>query len=124
MIQTKKLLQATMTAGFLLTITIAYSQNMQAIDLQKLVKNKAIDVFNRELSLINDGNHVGIRLSKDEGEGVAWLRGIEFSNGILEFDVRGEDVQNHSFVGIAFHAVEGCPLVGQPKLPQLTIEFR
>jgi hypothetical protein len=27
-------------------------------------------------------------------------------------------------VGIAFHAVEGCPLVGQPKLPQLTIEFR
>ena len=28
----------------------------------------------------------------------------EFSNGILEFDVRGEDVKQHSFVGIAFHA--------------------
>ncbi|HWH63628.1 MAG TPA: family 16 glycoside hydrolase [Ginsengibacter sp.] len=42
-------------------------------------------------------------LSKDFGEGVAWLKGIEFSNGILEFDVRGENVKQHSFVGIAFH---------------------
>lgn len=30
-------------------------------------------------------------------------KGIEFSNGIIEFDVRGEDVIQHSFVGIAFH---------------------
>ena len=42
-------------------------------------------------------------MSKAEGEGVAWIKGVEFSAGILEFDVRGENVKQHSFVGIAFH---------------------
>ena len=81
----------------------SFSQSPLVIDLHTIVKNKGVEVFNRKLSLINEGSHSGIRLSKDEGEGVAWLKGIEFSNGELEFDVRGEDVKQHSFVGIAFH---------------------
>lgn len=90
--------------GSLIFLTISsFLQTPQVIDLHSLVKNKGIEVFNRELSLINEASYQGIRLSKDEGEGVAWLKGIEFSNGILEFDVRGEDVKQHSFVGIAFH---------------------
>jgi hypothetical protein len=92
------------TTGFLIFVTISvFSQNPLLIDLHHLVKKKGIQVFNRELTLINERSHLGIRLSKDEGEGIAWLKGIEFSNGILEFDVRGEDVKQHSFVGIAFH---------------------
>ena len=74
------------------------------INLKKEVKKKRINVFNRELTLINDGTRVGIHLNKAEGEGVAWLKGTEFSNGVIEFDVRGENVQGHSFVGLAFHA--------------------
>jgi len=98
----KKLLLVAM--GSLIFVTIsAFLQISKVIDLQSLVKNKGIEVYNRELSLINEASYQGIRLSKDEGEGIAWLKGIEFSNGILEFDVRGEDVQQHSFVGIAFH---------------------
>lgn len=81
----------------------SFSQTALVVDLHNTVKNKDIQVFNRELSLINEGSRSGIRLSKAEGEGVAWLKGIEFSNGTLEFDVRGEDVKQHSFVGIAFH---------------------
>ena len=81
----------------------SFSQSPLVIDLHNSVKNKNIQVFNRELSLISEESHSGIRLSKNEGEGVAWLKGIEFSNGVLEFDVRGEDVKQHSFVGIAFH---------------------
>jgi hypothetical protein len=90
--------------GYLIFLAItSFVQTSSVIDLHNLVKNKGIEVYNRELSLINEESYKGIRLSKDEGEGVAWLKGIEFSNGILEFDVRGEDVQQHSFVGIAFH---------------------
>ena len=81
----------------------SFSQESLAIDLHHLAKNKGIEVFNRKLSLINEKSRKGIRLSKDFGEGVAWLKGIEFSNGILEFEVRGENVKQHSFVGIAFH---------------------
>lgn len=81
------------------------SQNVIKTDLHKLVKEKKIDVYNRVLGLINEGPYLGISLSKDEGEGVAWIKDIEFTNGIIEFDVRGENVKQHSFVGIAFHGV-------------------
>jgi hypothetical protein len=92
--------------GFLTFFIISsFLQTPSVINLHSLVKNKGVEVFNRELSLINEDRHLGISLSKDEGEGVAWLKGIEFSNGIIEFDVRGEDVKQHSFVGIAFHGI-------------------
>lgn len=81
------------------------SQNVIKIDLHKQVQEKGIRVFNRVLGLINEGSYQGISLSKDEGEGVAWIKGIEFSNGVIEFDVRGENIKQHSFVGIAFHGV-------------------
>jgi len=80
-----------------------YAQNPLTIDLHQAATNNGIAVYNRTLTLIQEASYMGIRLSKAEGEGVAWLKGIEFSNGILEFDVRGEDVKQHSFVGIAFH---------------------
>lgn len=85
------------------SITSAFSQNTGVIDLHKLVNASRIEVYNRKLSLINEESHLGISLSKDLGEGIAWLKGVEFSEGIIEFDVRGEDVKQHSFVGIAFH---------------------
>lgn len=81
----------------------AYAQNPLTIDLHQAAANNGIDVYNRVLTLIGEPSYKGIRLSKAEGEGVAWLKGVEFSNGIIEFDVRGEDVKQHSFVGIAFH---------------------
>ena len=73
------------------------------IDLYATVEQGRIEVVNRELNLIDEPTHRGIRLNKAYGEGVAWLKDIEFSNGTIEFDVRGEDVKQHSFVGIAFH---------------------
>ena len=95
-----------------LTITVflaffwlpVFSQQVEVIDVHNLVKKNGIEVYNRELSPINEESHLGINLSKKEGEGIAWIKGIEFSNGIIEFDVRGEDLKKHSFVGIAFHA--------------------
>jgi hypothetical protein len=91
---------ATATAFFLLS-SPSFSQD--PIDLHAAVKKGNIEVYNRELSLIDEPTHAGIRLSKDYGEGIAWLKGVEFSNGVIEFDLRGEDVKQHSFVGIAFH---------------------
>ncbi len=84
------------TVCFLISLP-SFSQGH--IDLQK----SNIEVYNREFSSIDEPGYAGIRLSKDYGEGVAWLKGVEFSNGTIEFDVRGEDVKQHSFVGIAFH---------------------
>ena len=81
----------------------ASGQHSIHLDLQKAVKQNKIEVINRDLSLLPDPSHPAIRLSKAFGEGLAWINGVEFSNGTIEFDVRGEDVKQHSFVGIAFH---------------------
>lgn len=87
---------------------MVFSQKPETLDLHKLVRNSGLEAFNREITLIKDGSYKGVRLSKDEGEGVAWLKGVEFSNGTIEFDVRGEDVMNHSFVGLAFHGQDNA----------------
>lgn len=65
-------------------------------------------VFNRGLSSFNDGTRKGVRLDERPGDGVAYLKGIEFSNGTIEVDVRGKDVQGQSFVGVAFHGVDSA----------------
>lgn len=82
----------------------AGAQNAQMIHLHDAFRKNKIEVINREITLLDEESHEGIRLSKAFGEGVAWLKGIEFSNGTIEFDVRGEDLKQHSFVGIAFHS--------------------
>ncbi|MFT3911655.1 MAG: DUF1080 domain-containing protein [Ferruginibacter sp.] len=84
-------------------VNTSFSQTTTKIDLHAAVKGDGIKVFNRDMKLINETAHPGISLSRDFGEGIAWIKGVDFSNGILEFDVRGENLKQHSFVGIAFH---------------------
>ncbi|MBL0745656.1 family 16 glycoside hydrolase [Chryseolinea lacunae] len=40
--------------------------------------------------------------------GIAWLTGVEFSTGTIELDLRGQDVFQRSFLGIAFHGVDSA----------------
>jgi len=100
-------LTSTITAIIIVCMAFSgFSQKPEKFDLHMLMKDNKIEVFNRELTTFNDGDRKGIRLSKNVGEGVAWLTGMEFSEGTIEFDVRGEDIKQHSFVGIAFHGVD------------------
>ena len=73
---------------------------------QRSIEPKDVRVFNRSVSALSDGTRKGVRLNEQPGEGVAYLKGIEFSNGTIEFDVRGKDVQGQSFVGVAFHGLD------------------
>jgi len=75
-------------------------------DLAALATSRAFTVFNRTASSLTDGPRKGARLSESEGDGVAYIAGIEFADGTIEFDVRGKDVQQRSFVGVAFHGVD------------------
>jgi hypothetical protein len=75
---------------------------------QRTLEPKGLEVLNnRTVSSFSDGARTGIRFSEGAGEGVAYLEGIQFSNGTIEFDVKGKDVQQQSFVGVAFHGVDG-----------------
>src|SRR4028118_423071 len=63
-------------------------------------------LINRSAEQINEEGKKGIRLSEAPGEGYMILRETEFSNGTIEFDVKGKNVVQQSFVGLAFHGVD------------------
>jgi hypothetical protein len=60
-------------------------------------------LFKRSASRLVDGARRGVRLSEAPGEAIAFLPEVELANGTIEIDVRGKDVAQQSFVGVAFH---------------------
>ena len=85
---------------------IAAQKKALETDLATLADGKRLTVFNRSLSRLDDGARKGVRLSEAQGDGGAYLQGVEFANGTIELDVRGKDVQGQSFVGVAFHGLD------------------
>jgi hypothetical protein len=73
-------------------------------DLAKLAGAKDFRLFGCTASPVPDGEKNGIRLSSGC---VAYLESTDFANGAIELDLRGKDVQQQSFLGVAFHGVDG-----------------
>jgi len=56
--------------------------------------------------LISAGADAGsIHLDEKDDVGIAWINGEQFTQGTIEFDIRGKDKLQGSFVGFAFHGV-------------------
>ena len=49
------------------------------------------------------GRAGAIHLDERPGNGIAWVEGTEFDQGTIDVEIRGRDVMQQSFVGIAFH---------------------
>lgn len=77
-----------------------YSQK-QSFNLQQLLKEKKLITNKKKVIPLTDGDKKGITLS-----GVVWLKDVNFSTGTIEVDLRGKDVFQRSFIGIAFHGVD------------------
>src|ERR1035437_6508982 len=75
-------------------------------DLYSMSEKNLLEVFNRTVSTFSDNDKNGVRLSKSENDGVAWMKHVIFSNGIIELDIRGKEEFQQSFVGIAFHGMD------------------
>jgi len=91
--------------GLLSILTTTGQGQSVKYDLINLFENGKIEPYNRQLSQFTESGKKGIRFSKNAGDGIAWLKGVEFLNGIIELDIRGKDVLQESFVGVAFHGV-------------------
>jgi len=81
---------------------VALAQERQ-YDLSKLYKEGKLLAHGRTLSLSEGGK--AVKLGEDNGEGLVWLKDVVFSNGTIEVDLKGKDVMQGSFIGIAFHGV-------------------
>ncbi|MCU0428139.1 MAG: ankyrin repeat domain-containing protein [Candidatus Kapabacteria bacterium] len=77
--------------------------SVQEYDLFTLTEQKKLRVHNRAITPFIEGAYKGLRFSEAKNDGVAWLEGVTFTSGTIEFDVRGRDVLQKSFVGVAFH---------------------
>ena len=87
----------------LLLASQAFSQETISIDIQKAIKKQKAISINRGVTPVNEKQYSGIHLDERYEDGIVWLKDFEFTNGIIEFDTRGKDVKQHSFVGVAFH---------------------
>ncbi|HYC51580.1 MAG TPA: M20/M25/M40 family metallo-hydrolase [Gemmatimonadaceae bacterium] len=63
-------------------------------------------VENRTLSTTREGNRAVLVLSDTAGDGIAWANGILFDEGVIEVELRGRDLRQRSFLGIAFRGVD------------------
>jgi hypothetical protein len=90
--------------GLFLSLSI-FAQTTSS-DLINSAENKLLwKYYNREAAFImkDPGKIYSVTLNAKQGEGLAIYQDLEFENGTIEFDVKGKDVLQQSFVGVAFH---------------------
>jgi hypothetical protein len=91
---------------FLLFLTNSiFAQKTKTIDLYAWQAQGKLSIVNREVERIDETGNRFIRLSEKGGEGLVWLPLNDFKNGVIEIEMRGKDVLQRSFIGIAFHAL-------------------
>ena len=93
--------------AFVAPFTVVGQRKAIEPDLGTLADGKGLNASKRTITRLADGARKGVRLSEAEGEGPAYLPGIEFANGTIELDMKGKDVQGASFIGVAFHGIDG-----------------
>ena len=76
------------------------------VDLGKLAEGKGWKLANRAVMAVDEDGKKAVRLDERPGDGLAWLEGFQFSNGVIEIDLKGKNVLQRSFVGVAFHGVD------------------
>lgn len=84
-------------------IVSAGSKEKVRYDLVKLFNEKNVSVVHRNVTVGQENGKQCLSLSEETDEGLVWLNGVTFSTGTIEVDLKGQDVFQHSFVGIAFH---------------------
>jgi hypothetical protein len=89
--------------GGSLTSRPAAQTTPDRVDLLTLAEGKVLRPTNRTASAVVDGVRRGARLSEAEGEGIALVPNTEFTTGTIEIDLRGKDIPQQSFLGVAFH---------------------
>lgn len=84
----------------LINLPLAAQVASPSIDLKEYYKKNNL-VITKKLKLLDDGNMHGVSC-----KGIVWIKNMQFSTGVIEVDLRGKDVFQQSFLGIAFHGVD------------------
>lgn len=88
---------------YFLTIAVLISVSVNCLAQKQTEKD--FTVYNRDLTFKTEGTSQVTYLDDRDGVGLAWLKGVKFTNGSIEVDIKGRDMLQRSFLGIAFHGV-------------------
>jgi hypothetical protein len=79
-----------------------YAQHTQTFNLNHmLAESKLVTYPGQKVGPIADGSKQGINCN-----GIVWLKGVDFEQGTIEFDLRGRNEFLKSFLGIAYHGAD------------------
>jgi hypothetical protein len=87
----------------LLVLTIAPAADY---NLGELARANKIEVFNRTLDHTKAASPQSVFLNDAPDNGLAWISGVELSEGTIELEIKGTNQPGRSFVGIAFHGLD------------------
>jgi len=87
---------------FLLSASLCRAQTIKNFSLENMLKDDKLVISpKQDLKIMKDGSYNGVSV-----RGIAWLTGVTFSTGSIDIDLRGRDVFQQSFLGIAFHGID------------------
>jgi hypothetical protein len=89
----------------LIISNLSFAQKKQALDLTTLYKKGKLQIINREIKSVTENGKNLIQLSENKEEGLVWLPTKGFKNGKIIIRMRGKEVLQRSFVGVAFHGL-------------------
>ena len=88
---------AALLAAFATMVAYGTEARAQGVRVPSITR-----AVNRTHTVVQESGRPIVRLDAKPGDGFAVVQGPTFAEGTIELDVRGEDVQQQSFVGVAF----------------------
>lgn len=67
------------------------------------IEKENLKIVNREIIPNENSEQYKLSLNAVKGDGLAVFESVSFETGTIELEIRGEDVQGKSFVGLAFN---------------------
>ncbi|MEY4767668.1 MAG: hypothetical protein RL637_307, partial [Pseudomonadota bacterium] len=102
---TMKLLLNLFLAYLMLYPSINYAETLTP-DLTTIVKGNEWVVYKRTPMVTENAQQIEVSFDEQPETGLAWLKKVDFSEGIIEVDLKGRDIKDKSYLGIAFHGVD------------------
>ena len=92
--------------GALGTVEVLEAQEALRPDLAGIATGDGWTLVNRTAAIDTEGDRTVVTFDAREGDGAAWLDGLEFQDGTIEVLIRGKNNPGASFVGVAFRGVD------------------
>jgi len=103
---TRKLLSVLPLLVLAILPQLALAQDVLTPDLNGIAAGEGWELFNRGATVAVEEGRTVVTFDARSGDGAAWLDGVDFYNGTIEVMLRGKNVPQSSFLGIAFRGVD------------------